>query len=73
MASLSKKEFNKDIERKVNGIKDMQKVAQEVTLIEFIEQYYSRSDYITLGSLWLAVNPNEMTYDQALKYVAGTD
>lgn len=73
MTSLSKKEFNDDIERKVNGIRDMQKVAKEVTLTEFIEQYSSRFDYITLGSMWFSVNQDEMTYDEAIKYVAGTD
>ena len=56
MTSLSKKEFNDDIERKVNGIKDMKKVAEQVTLTEFIEQYMNRFDYITLGSMWYAVN-----------------
>ena len=56
MTSLSKKEFNDDIERKVNGIRDMKKVAEQVTLTEFIEQYMSRFDYITLGSMWYAVN-----------------
>ena len=73
MTSLSKKEFNDDIERKVNGIRDMQKVAKEVTLTEFIEQYSSRFDYITLGSMWFSVNQDEMTYDEAIKYVAVTD
>ena len=73
MTSLSKKEFNDDIERKVNGIRDMQKVAKEVTLSEFIEQYSSRFDYITLGSMWFSVNQDEMTYDEAIKYVSGTD
>ena len=56
MTILSKKEFNDDIERKVNGIRDMKKVAEQVTLTEFIEQYMSRFDYITLGSMWYAVN-----------------
>ena len=51
----------------------MQKVAKEVTLTEFIEQYSSRFDYITLGSMWFSVNQDEMTYDEAIKYVAGTD
>ena len=73
MTSLSKKEFNDDIERKVNGIRDMKKVAEQVTLTEFIEQYMSRFDYITLGSMWFSVNQDEMTYDEAMKYVAGTD
>ena len=73
MTSLSKKEFNDDIERKVNGIRDMKKVAEQVTLTEFIEQYSSRFDYITLGSMWFSVNQDEMTYDEAIKYVAGTD
>ena len=56
MTSLSKKEFNDDIERKVNGIRDMKKVAEQVTLTEFIEQYTSRFDYHTLGAMWYAVN-----------------
>ena len=73
MTSLSKKEFNDDIERKVNGIRDMKKVAEQVTLTEFIEQYTSRFDYITLGSMWFSVNQGEITYEEAVKYVAGTD
>ena len=73
MTSLSKKEFNDDIERKVNGIRDMQKVAKEVTLTEFIEQYSGRFDYVILGSMWYAVNQDDMPYEEAIKYVAGTD
>ena len=72
-SSLSKKEFNKDIEKKVNGIRDMQKVAKEVTLTEFVEQYDSRFDYIFLGAMWYAANPNDISYEEAIKYVAGTD
>jgi len=60
-----KKQFNDDIEKKVNGIRDMQKVAKEVTLTEFIEQYSSKFDYITLGSLWYSVNQSEIDRDFA--------
>ena len=70
MTSLSKKEFNDDIERKVNGIRDMKKVAEQVTLTEFIEQYMSRFDYITLGSMWYAVNDD---IDYSSVSYGGTD
>ena len=73
MNKKQKEEFNDDIERKVNGIRDMKKVAEQVTLTEFIEQYTSRFDYITLGSMWFSVNQGEITYEEAVKYVAGTD
>ena len=73
MNKKQKEEFNDDIERKVNGIRDMKKVAEQVTLTEFIEQYTSRFDYITLGSMWFSVNQDEITYEEAVKYVAGTD
>jgi len=49
------KDYNQDIEYRVNKIKAMKKVAQNVTLTEFIEQY-PRYDYIALGSLWYSVN-----------------
>jgi len=55
MTSLSMKDYNQDIEYRVNKIKAMKKVAQNVTLTEFIEQY-PRYDYIALGSLWYSVN-----------------
>ena len=55
MTSLSMKEYNEDIEYRVNKIKAMKKVAQNVTLTEFIEQY-PRHDYVALGSLWYSVN-----------------
>ena len=57
MTSLSMKEYNEDIEYRVNKIKAMKKVAQNVTLTEFIEQY-PRHDYIALGSLWYSANPH---------------
>jgi len=49
------KEYNEDIDYKVQRIKAMRTVAQEVTLTEFIEQY-PRHDYLSLGSLWYSVN-----------------
>ena len=71
MTSLSIKEYNKDIEYKVEKIKAMRTVAKEVTLTEFIEQY-PRYDYVSLGSLWYSVN-DDITYEEAVKYVGGTD
>ena len=55
MTSLSMKEYNEDIEYRVNKIKAMKKVAENVTLTEFIEQY-PRHDYVALGSFWYSVN-----------------
>ena len=60
---MNKEKFSKEIKDKVNGIEDMKKVAEQVTLTEFIEQYMSRFDYITLGSMWYAVNKNEVDID----------
>lgn len=59
MTSLSMKEYNEDIDYRVNKIKAMKKVAKEVTLTEFIEQY-PRHDYVALGSLWYSINFNEV-------------
>lgn len=58
MTSLSTKELNEDIDRKVNEVKSFRDVAKEVTLTEFIEQY-PRHNHIILGSLWYSVNTNE--------------
>ena len=55
MTSLSMKEYNKDLDRRVNEIRAMVDVAKEVTLTEFIEQYPS-IPHLTLGSLWYSVN-----------------
>ena len=71
MTSLSIKEYNEDIDYKVEKIKAMRKIAKEVTLTEFIEQY-PRHDYVRLGSLWYSVN-DDITYEEAIKYVGGTD
>ena len=71
MTSLSMKEYNEDIDYRVNKRKAMRKIAKEVTLTEFIEQY-PRHDYVSLGSLWYSVN-GDITYEEAIKYVGGTD
>ena len=55
MTSLSMKEYNEDIDYRVNKIKAMRKIAKEVTLTEFIEQY-PRHNHIILGSFWYSVN-----------------
>ncbi len=55
MTSLSMKDYNEDIDYRVEKVKAMKTVAQEVTLTEFIEQY-PRHDYVSLGSLWYSVN-----------------
>ena len=57
MTSLSIKEYNQDIDYKVEKIKAMRTIAEAVTLTEFIEQY-PRYDYLSLSSLWFSVNPN---------------
>ena len=71
MTSLSMKDYNEDIDYQVQRIRAMKTVAQEVTLTEFIEQY-PRHDYVSLGSLWYSVN-DDITYEEAIKYVGGTD
>ena len=71
MTSLSMKEYNEDIDYRVEKVKAMRTVAKEVTLTEFIEQY-PRHDYVSLGSLWYSVN-DDITYEEAIKYVGGTD
>ena len=73
MTSLSKKEFNKDIEKKVDDINGMRKIAKRITLTEFIEQYTYRFDHVSLGAMWYAVNQDDISYEEAIKYVAGTD
>ena len=64
MTSLSMKDYNEDIDYRVEKVKAMRTVAQEVTLTEFIEQY-PRHDYVSLGSLWYSVNANEIDRDFA--------
>ena len=70
MTSLSMKEYNEDIDYKIQKIKAMRTVAQEVTLTEFIEQY-PRYDYISLGSLWYSVNESEIDRDFAEEFSVG--
>ena len=62
MTSLSMKDYNEDIDYRVEKVKAMRTVAQEVTLTEFIEQY-PRHDYVSLGSLWYSVNDDIITYE----------
>ena len=64
MTSLSTKELNEDIDRRVDEVKAFKDVAKEVTLTEFIEQY-PREDRLVLGSLWYSVNQNEVDKDFA--------
>ena len=52
---MTKEEFNKEIEDKVKQLRKMKKVAEQVTLTEFIEQY-PLHQHIILGSMWYAVN-----------------
>ena len=63
MTSLSKKEYNKHIERQVDDINGMRKIAKRITLTEFIEQYIYRFDHVSLGAMWYAVN-DAMGYSQ---------
>ena len=62
MTSLSMKDYNEDIDYRVEKVKAMRTVAKEVTLTEFIEQY-PRHDYVSLGSLWYSVNDDIITYE----------
>ena len=68
---MNKKEYNNEIENKVKQLRKMKKVAEKVTLTEFIEQY-PLHQHIILGSMWYAVN-DDISYEEAIKYVAGTD
>ena len=68
----ARKDYSKEISNKVKQLKKMKKVAKQVTLTEFIEQY-PLHQHIILGSMWYAVNPDEISYDEAIKYVGGTD
>ena len=73
MTGLSKKEYNQDIDYKVEKIKAMKKVAEKVTLTEFIEQY-PRHDYVALGSFWYSVNAiNADDIDCSTISYGGTD
>ena len=72
MNKKEREEYNKEIDNKVKQLKKMKKVAEQVTLTEFIEQY-PLHQHIILGAMWYAVNPDEISYDEAIKYVGGTD
>ena len=72
MTSLSKKEYNQDIDYKIEKIKAMKKIAEQVTLTEFVEQYPNH-DYLTLGSLWYSVNEVEYLDRKDLERFEGTD
>jgi hypothetical protein len=72
MTSLSMKEYNEDIDYRVEKVKAMRTVAKEVTLTEFIEQY-PRHDYVSLGSLWYSVNEVEYLDRKDLERFEGTD
>ena len=71
MTSLSKKEYNQDIDYKIEKIKAMKKIAEQVTLTEFVEQYPNH-DYLTLGSLWYSVNYDIVDNELSISY-GGTD
>ena len=66
---MNKKEYNNEIENKVKQLRRMKKVAEKVTLTEFIEQY-PLHQHIILGSMWYAVN-DDMDYSQTS--YGGTD
>jgi hypothetical protein len=66
------KEYNEDIDYRVEKVKAMRTVAKEVTLTEFIEQY-PRHDYLSLGSLWYSVNEVEYVDRKDLERFEGTD
>ena len=72
MTSLSMKDYNEDIDYRVEKVKAMRTVAKEVTLTEFIEQY-PRHDYVSLGSLWYSVNEVEYVDRKDLERFEGTD
>ena len=66
---MNKKEYNNEIENKVKQLRRMKKVAEKVTLTEFIEQY-PLHQHIILDSMWYAVN-DDIDYSQ-VSY-GGTD
>ena len=72
MNRKQREEYNNEIENKVKQLRRMKKVAEKVTLTEFIEQYEKSYCDLTLGSFWYSVN-DDISYDEAIKYVAGTD
>ena len=72
MNKKEREEYNKEIDNKVKQLKKMKKVAEQVTLTEFIE-HYPLHQHIILGAMWYAVNPDEISYDEAIKSVGGTD
>ena len=72
MNKKQREEYNKEIDDKVKQLRKMKKVAEKVTLTEFIEQY-PLHQHIILGSMWYAVNQDDISYEEAIKYVAGTD
>ena len=53
---MDNKEYDKHITQKFNKIKRMKKIAQRLTLLEFIEQYEKSYCDLTLGSFWHSVN-----------------
>ena len=71
MNKKQREEYNNEIENKVKQLRRMKKVAEKVTLTEFIEQY--PYNHLILGSMWYAVNQDDISYEEAIKYVAGTD
>mgnify|MGYP003662943312 CR=1 FL=1 len=66
---MNKKEYNNEIENKVKQLRRMKKVAEKVTLTEFIEQY-PLHQHIILGSMWYAVNDD---IDYSSVSYGGTD
>jgi len=64
------KEFDKHVTQKFNKIKRMKKVAEQITLLEFIEQYEKSYCDLTLGSFWYSVNGDE---DYSSVSYGGTD
>ena len=67
---MNDKEFNKSIIQKFNKIKRIKKVAEQVTLLEFIEQYEKSYCDLTLGSFWHSVNDD---IDYSSVSYGGTD
>jgi hypothetical protein len=55
MNKKQREEYNNEIENKVKQLQRMKKVAEQVTLTEFIEKY-PLHQHIILGSMWYAVN-----------------
>tara|TARA_R100001244_G_scaffold123641_1_gene93322 strand:- start:39 stop:248 length:210 start_codon:yes stop_codon:yes gene_type:complete len=67
---MNDKEYSKSIMLKFDKIKRIKKIAEKVTLLEFIERYEKSYCDLTLGSFWHSVNDDVDYYTASYE---GTD